>query len=141
MSREIETLLEFHAALGGSAILLSATLPDRQRGALERAFARGLGVRHMSQPAGAAYPLLTHVARSGTSMTPLPSRGDRTRTLPEGHLDWVNSVAFSPDGRFESAGRWMSPEGGGVGPKVIWRVNGKTQGATTAPGLGGPPTY
>ena len=27
MTREIETLLEFHAALGGSAILLSATFP------------------------------------------------------------------------------------------------------------------
>ena len=31
-------------------------------------------------------------------------------------------------------------EGGGIGPKVIWRVNGKTQGATAPPGLGGPPT-
>ena len=43
MSREIETLLEFHAALGGSAILLSATLPARQRASLGTAFARGLG--------------------------------------------------------------------------------------------------
>lgn len=31
-------------------------------------------------------------------------------------------------------------QGGGIGPKVIWRVNGKTQGATTAPGLGRPPS-
>jgi CRISPR-associated endonuclease/helicase Cas3 len=81
MSREMETLLEFHAALGGSAILLSATLPDRQRAALERAFARGLGVQHKPQPA-TAYPLLTHVARSGVTVHPLPSRDDRTRTLP-----------------------------------------------------------
>ncbi len=33
----------------------------------------------------------------------------------------------------------LSDTGGGIGAKVIWRVNGKTQGATTAPGLGGPP--
>src|SRR5262245_57152112 len=31
-------------------------------------------------------------------------------------------------------------QGGGIGPKVIWRVNGKTQGATSAPGLGGNPS-
>jgi hypothetical protein len=34
----------------------------------------------------------------------------------------------------------LNDEGGGIGAKVIWRVNGKTQGATTAPGLGGPPS-
>src|SRR5262249_32815538 len=33
----------------------------------------------------------------------------------------------------------LSDTGGGIGPKVIWRVNGKTQGATTAPGLSGSP--
>lgn len=82
MSREMETLLEFHAALGGSAILLSATLPDRQRAALERAFARGLGVQHKPPPVGPAYPLLSHVARSGVAIDLLPSREERTRTLP-----------------------------------------------------------
>ncbi len=44
MSREIQTLLEFHAALGGSAIVLSATLPMAQRQALIAAFGRGLGI-------------------------------------------------------------------------------------------------
>jgi WD40 repeat protein len=29
-------------------------------------------------------------------------------------------------------------QGGGIGPKVIWRVNGRTQGKDTARGLGGP---
>jgi WD40 repeat protein len=29
-------------------------------------------------------------------------------------------------------------EGGGIGPKVLWRVNGKTLGATAPPGLGRP---
>ncbi|MCL4768541.1 MAG: CRISPR-associated helicase Cas3' [Hyphomicrobiaceae bacterium] len=86
MSREMETLLEFHVALGGSAILLSATLPDRQRAALERAFARGLGVQHKPQPA-AAYPLLTHVARPGVAIDRLPSREDRTRALPVRRLN------------------------------------------------------
>ena len=30
--------------------------------------------------------------------------------------------------------------GGGIGPKVIWRVDGRTKGETTAPGLAGPPS-
>jgi CRISPR-associated endonuclease/helicase Cas3 len=42
MSREIETLMEFQAALGGSAMVLSATLPSAQREAIAAAFARGL---------------------------------------------------------------------------------------------------
>ena len=81
MAQEMERQLEFQAALGGSAIVLSATLADKQRARLEAAFARGLGVKHGRQPAS-AYPLLTCVARAGISIDPLPSRQDRTRALP-----------------------------------------------------------
>ena len=38
MNKELETLLCFHAALGGSAIILSATLPGLKRHALIDAF-------------------------------------------------------------------------------------------------------
>ena len=81
MSQEMDRQLEFQAALGGSAIVLSATLPEKQRGALAAAFARGLGVTH--SPAQVSdYPLVTHVGAAQTSSRPLPSRDDRTRTLP-----------------------------------------------------------
>jgi len=56
----LKTLLEQHARLGGSAILLSATLPARLRAELTQAFASGRGM----VPALAAdsrYPLITHV--------------------------------------------------------------------------------
>jgi CRISPR-associated endonuclease/helicase Cas3 len=43
MGRELERLLEFQAALGGSAIVLSATLPQAVRQPLATAFAKGLG--------------------------------------------------------------------------------------------------
>ena len=52
MSKEIETLLEFHAALGDSAIILSATLPQVQRQSLAAAFGRGLGARIKNQRDG-----------------------------------------------------------------------------------------
>jgi CRISPR-associated endonuclease/helicase Cas3 len=60
MREELATLLRFHAALGGSAVLLSATLPHRLRNRLVDAFRSGLG----AGPGGLesqAYPLATMV--------------------------------------------------------------------------------
>jgi CRISPR-associated endonuclease/helicase Cas3 len=59
MGELLERLLSFHAALGGSAILLSATLPQNQRGRLVDAFASGLCCPAMP-PAKQDYPLATH---------------------------------------------------------------------------------
>lgn len=81
VGREIENLLEFHAALGGAAIVLSATLPAAQRRDLASAFARGLGVKKLATDESDAYPLLTVVSAQGASALPLPSRADRTRAL------------------------------------------------------------
>lgn len=82
LNREIEALLEFHSALGGSAIILSATLPAKQRAGLISAFAKGRGQRVKIDTAGGAYPLLTVASEEGVSAQPLPSRADRTRALP-----------------------------------------------------------
>ena len=81
MSKEIETLLEFHAARGGSAIVLSATLPAAQRRAMATAFSRGLGI---GRPAGVgdAYPLMTVVSSASAVSHALPSRADRARSFP-----------------------------------------------------------
>ncbi len=81
MSREIETLLEFQAALGGSALVLSATLPAKQRQALAAAFAWGLGREKCEAADDASYPLLTITWSAGTTGEPLASRTDRARTL------------------------------------------------------------
>jgi CRISPR-associated endonuclease/helicase Cas3 len=58
MQHVLETLLEFHARAGGSAILLSATLPQRMKQSLLDAFARGLC---STAPAATemSYPLAT----------------------------------------------------------------------------------
>jgi CRISPR-associated endonuclease/helicase Cas3 len=58
MEGVLAVLLEFHARAGGSAILLSATLPQRMKQRLLQAFARG--ARAAAPRAGAtAYPLAT----------------------------------------------------------------------------------
>ena len=54
----LEVLLCFHARAGGSAILLSATLPMRMKQALLGAFAKGLSQRAPAATAD-AYPLVT----------------------------------------------------------------------------------
>lgn len=67
------TLLEFHASLGGSAILLSATLPSGMHADLARAFARGWGGQPVL-PGGSDYPLVTHVSVEGVGSHPVAAR-------------------------------------------------------------------
>ena len=80
LGRELERLLEFHAALGGSAIILSATLPASQRAALATAFARGLGVAtYVRQTSD--YPHVTVVSADAVQSIPVATRSDRARRL------------------------------------------------------------
>jgi CRISPR-associated endonuclease/helicase Cas3 len=76
-------LLRIQARLGGSAILLSATLPLEQRRMLARAFAEGLGEGKAPLPACEAYPLLTAVGRCGALVElPVEPRAGASRTVP-----------------------------------------------------------
>ncbi len=70
----IETLLYLHAMLGGSAILMSATLPIAARQRLVDAFSFGLhSNKHTpAQLNKRAYPLVSMVTKEGMSETPLP---------------------------------------------------------------------
>lgn len=66
----LQHLLEFHAALGGSAILLSATLPMHQRQNLIASFCKGLG--YDSVPTReTTYPLVTRVSANGLEELPI----------------------------------------------------------------------
>lgn len=57
MQAVLDRLLEFHARAGGSAILLSATLPLRMKSRLLGAFARGAGAAQAPLPRSDSYPL------------------------------------------------------------------------------------
>ncbi len=80
MRRELLTLLEFHAALGGSAVLLSATLPQKIRGELVAAFRRGLGATR-ALPASVAYPLATLVGGDDFVERPCAARDGLPRRV------------------------------------------------------------
>jgi len=67
------TLLRFHAAMGGTVILLSATLPLRMRSELTAAFAEKLkngGERALST----SFPLVTHLTAEGLREVPVSAR-------------------------------------------------------------------
>lgn len=75
-------LLELHAALGGSAILLSATLPLHQRQSLTAAYARGLGGVEGPLPSSMAYPLLTSSGAGPVREREVAPRSGSARTIP-----------------------------------------------------------
>lgn len=91
VSRILERLLEFHAALGGSAILLSATLPQSMRQRYVTAFSRGLG-RKPDQVSQDAYPLLTQLGSSGLAETALETRRGSERSVKVEFLETVDAA-------------------------------------------------
>ena len=82
MQRELETLLEFQAGLSGSAILLSATLPDVVRRRLADAFSKGAGTVVGIDPVGAGYPLASICSRRFCTSTRVRVRTGLARTVP-----------------------------------------------------------
>jgi CRISPR-associated endonuclease/helicase Cas3 len=79
----LQKVLEFHARLGGSAILLSATLPRQQRQALLTAFAKGADYAPVAPVSSMAYPLLTELSSSQPCEVPVVFQaGDRPVERP-----------------------------------------------------------
>jgi CRISPR-associated endonuclease/helicase Cas3 len=67
VSEELATLLTFHAAMGGSAIVLSATLTAKQRGQLINAWRAGIGAAPAPMPVTNEYPLITVASRAAVT--------------------------------------------------------------------------
>ncbi len=115
MSTELKQLLQFHAALGGSAVLLSATLSEPKRRELERAW-RGddLDVGEAAHPlVDSPYPMATLVTRSGADArysAPVATAWS-TRTLP---VRLIHSEAHALEGLVQAAN---------AGAAVVWIRN------------------
>lgn len=84
------TVLAFHAHAGGSAILLSATLPQAMKQTLFDAFARGCGEARSPALAQPAYPLVTSWSADAPytlTETPLATRASMCRTIAVRYVD------------------------------------------------------
>ncbi len=80
MAELLKALLEFHAALGGSAILLSATIPQAMRKEFSAAFLKGL--ESCQDPEFQVYfPAVTRVSAEKICETSLNPRPDLRRSL------------------------------------------------------------
>ncbi|NLN59711.1 MAG: CRISPR-associated helicase Cas3' [Deltaproteobacteria bacterium] len=78
MNKLLQNLLSFHSALGGSAILLSATLPSHIRQDFVAAFARGSGDSQQLEQKSCAYPLATvYEMESGIKEIPIDANPQR----------------------------------------------------------------
>ena len=82
----LKTLLEFHAAGSGSAILLSATLPKKMKTDLLEAFGKGSGLTGSAGSQSGAYPLLTHFSKAGLEEVPVAGVADSARTVT---VEWL----------------------------------------------------
>ncbi|MEO1472491.1 MAG: CRISPR-associated helicase Cas3' [Pseudomonadota bacterium] len=81
MSSELARLLQFHAAAGGSAIVLSATLPRAKRRELVAAFQSGLDIDTTVDLSAENYPLLTVVGKTGVQEDGIEDRADGARAV------------------------------------------------------------
>ena len=72
MKAQLQRLLQFHALLGGSAIVMTATLPLGMRSGYAKAFQKGLGIRRPRGVEGNDYPVLTVIGSKIDSVEPDP---------------------------------------------------------------------
>lgn len=95
MQTLLQGLLTAHAAAGGSAILLSATLPQTQRKKLSSAFLCGMGESPAEVPAlsSKSYPLLTHIQSRGTEEYAVQTRNSVRRRVKIETTDTEDDVA------------------------------------------------
>lgn len=93
--RLLQVLLEAHARQGGSAILLSATLPGELRADLVEAFQRGLGGSADeppdSIPVDTPYPLVTWASQT-VKLFPVATRDSVKRTVAVNFLHAEDSI-------------------------------------------------
>ncbi|MBN2487482.1 MAG: CRISPR-associated helicase Cas3' [Methanosarcinaceae archaeon] len=97
------TLLRFHAALGGSAILLSATLPIKHRQELVNSFSQGLeGKQHKLNEN--SYPLITHSTGNCILEIPIQIREGTQRRVAVEFFDDISDVETSLVNAAENGG-------------------------------------
>lgn len=89
MVKLLEGLLWFHAAQGGSAIVLTATLPATLKEKLLIAFAEGAGFTAATPNPDAGYPWLSHLSSTGLQEHQLQTRQEVKRCVA---VNWLSDI-------------------------------------------------
>lgn len=92
--RLLKALITFHTVSGGSVILLSATLPHKQRKQLLEAFYEGVGVlpKSLERLGDQDYPLLTRASTEGQDEMVLSSRVEVSREVGVERIDTLEQA-------------------------------------------------
>ncbi|OCG04672.1 hypothetical protein A9G12_06585 [Gilliamella sp. wkB112] len=91
MIKLLEILLNYHAMQGGSAIILTATLPTFLRDKLLNAFYQGLTASNegLTINQQAPFPLMTQLNHNGLIEQALPTRDEVKRQVK---IDWITDI-------------------------------------------------
>jgi len=81
MNEELTTLLRFQAALGGSAIVMTATLPTKLRRRLASAYCAGLGQESVRDEGRSPFPGMTVIGRNHHEIHPIEPVSSTRRTV------------------------------------------------------------
>lgn len=92
MNKLLQKLLQYHAAQGGSVIMLSATLPFTMRTHYLQAFCKGAGSETLSLKETELYPLATHFPFNEQLETAVATRQEVGRTVMVKLLDDADDV-------------------------------------------------
>ncbi len=92
MNQLLKKLLIFHGYIGGSAILLSATLPHKMRNDLVQAFQRGLGRSAPYDEKTDDYPLVTIATHEKPVTVHVPAAKRSVRRLPVRLIDDIDAA-------------------------------------------------
>jgi len=93
MNKLLQNLLTFHAALGGSAIMLSATLPTHTRRGFITAFANGCDDNQWLEQKIQAYPMVTsYTKETGICETSIESAPQRQCSVQVSLIDEEDEV-------------------------------------------------
>jgi CRISPR-associated endonuclease/helicase Cas3 len=91
MLRLLENILSYQASIGGSVILLSATLPQKVRKRLADSFAKGLGIEQVSLE-NRDFPLITVVSKKAVSEIHSETRKELNRSVKVEFLYDIESI-------------------------------------------------
>jgi CRISPR-associated endonuclease/helicase Cas3 len=91
MAKLLESLLQYHASQGGSAIILTATLPFFLREKLLNAFYKGLNSNQspLTLNSDLPFPLLTKLNQQGLVKQAIETRDEVKRQVD---IDWIDNI-------------------------------------------------
>ncbi|MBL8151664.1 MAG: CRISPR-associated helicase Cas3', partial [Blastocatellia bacterium] len=100
MSKLLELLLKWLAALGSPVVLLSATLPQKRREMLLKAYCQGLGYNCVTPQTISSYPRISWATRNGQEIVCNEEKLTTSESIKETTVKWVDGAIDPESSKF-----------------------------------------